>query len=60
MPKYRGEEHLGRYQHDLLEVGYSKKEAMTIAMKMAARKKKKKKRGNKHGGRSEQVPSKDW
>lgn len=43
MPKHQGNEHLGKYQYDLQEVGYSKKEAMTIAMKMASRKKKKKK-----------------
>jgi hypothetical protein len=59
MPTQRDNDHLGKYQYDLLEVGYSKKEAMTIAIKMATRKNKKKKRGNKHGG-SKQVLHQDW
>jgi hypothetical protein len=61
MPKHRGDEHLGKYQYDLLEVGYSKKEAMTIAIKMATRKKKKKKRGKTHGETRKQQSSRtDW
>jgi hypothetical protein len=49
MPTQRSEDHLGKYQYDLLEVGYSKKEAMAIAIKMATRKNKKKKDGKKRG-----------